>query len=147
MLEGKLYNQIGKCHGIAEHHWSGAVQFDKEDDTTSTIRCSIVPNGPPLDMCARQVSTPCSSAATTSYENIEPSNNTNVDSLPRAVDTANRPPQIRVHSRLVLKTFGRSIDYAKSRLELVGAMRDAIEGMVLFALLLLLAIIKLFGRP
>ena len=126
-LEGELYAKIGPCQGVAEMHSYGVVQIDGKNDTTaSLIRRDLPHKGPPRAIDAVQsfehdfaLNSPRNdSYLVTQYV---------VDYLPAILDEHARP-RGRTHSRLVMKTYGWPIKFAKSLPELVGAMKDAILG-------------------
>lgn len=146
VLEGDLYARIGHCDGVAELHSFGVVQVDGKDDTTSAIRHNLAANGPPRMIDAKQTGAHRATVASPhqGYETVpiyvQP------DYLPALKDFANARPRGRTHSRLVMKTFGWPIRFAKSLPELVGAMRDAILGEQSFVILLLILVLIEFGR-
>jgi len=125
-LEGELYAKIGPCEGVAKMHSYGVVQIEGENDTTaSLIRRDLPHKGPPRAIDAVQpleqdvLNSPGNdSYLVTQYV---------VDYLPAILDENTRP-RGRTHSRLVMKTYGWPIKFAKSLPELVGAMKDAILG-------------------
>lgn len=57
-----------------------------------------------------------------------PNDSYDEDFLPPLEGFANHLPKDRDHSRTVMKTFGWPIKFAKSLLELAGAMLDALIG-------------------
>lgn len=142
-LEGKLYAQIGACEGVAKMHSYGIVQIDGQDDTTTKlIRCKLESNGPPRQIDAIQpVANTASNGAPASSPDIERHGVTRytnaMDFLPvlDVKDVENAIPRGRTHSRLVMETYGWPIKYAKSLIEFVVAMRDAIIGAYLSSLL------------
>ena len=131
-LEGELYAKIGPCEGVAEMHSYGVVQIDGEKDTTSSlIRRNLLHKGSPRAIDAVQnleQDYALNSPGNDSY----PVTHYVVDYLPTILDE-NARPRGRTHSRLVMKTYGWPIKFAKSLLELVGAMRDAILGLLWLA--------------
>ena len=113
-------------------HSYGVVQIDGENDTTaSLVRRNLPHKGPPRAIDAVQHSE-------RDHALHSPGNDTYlvtqyiVDYLPAILDDKARP-RGRTHSRLVMKTYGWPIKFAKSLPELVGAMKDAILGMSLLA--------------
>jgi len=113
-------------------HSYGVVQIDCENDTTaSLVRRNLPHKGPPRAIDAIQHSE-------REHALHSPGNDSYlvtqyvVDYLPAILDDKARP-RSRTHSRLVMKTYGWPIKFAKSLPELVGAMRDAILGMFLIA--------------
>lgn len=124
-LEGELYAKIGPCQGVAEVYSYAIVQIEGEDDITSSlIRCNLLPKGRPRYIDAVQKR---------DYPLTSPGNDTHlitqyvVDYLPEIPDGRTHA-RSRTHSRLVMKTYGWPIKYAKSLLELVGSMKDVIQG-------------------
>ncbi|KAI0069675.1 hypothetical protein K474DRAFT_1610121, partial [Panus rudis PR-1116 ss-1] len=151
--EGELYSQIhdSQCSpGVAVHHSYGVVQLQiggkLREDSTVNIRRGLKVKGLPLCIDAKElkkaekrskisIQSPAKSDShvTTQYTGdfdeipedeelftMTPDPTTGKKSVP--------PPQNRLHSRLVLVTYGKPIKFFKSCLELVQAMKDAIEG-------------------
>ena len=113
-------------------HSYGVVQIDGENDTTaSLVRRNLPHKGPPRAIDAVQHSEQ-------EHALHSPGNDSYlvtqyvVDYLPAILDDKARP-RSRTHSRLVMKTYGWPIKFAKSLPELVGAMKDAILGTLSFA--------------
>jgi hypothetical protein len=128
-LEGELYAKIGLCEGVAQMHSYGVVQIGGEKDTTSSlIRRDLLHKGSPRAIDAVQnleQDYTLNSPGNDSY----PVTHYIVDYLPTILDE-NARPRGRTHSRLVMKMYGWPIKFAKSLLELFGAMRDAILGLL-----------------
>ncbi|KAI0072380.1 hypothetical protein K474DRAFT_401062 [Panus rudis PR-1116 ss-1] len=150
--EGELYAQIHKektAPGVAELYSYGVVRCrfrpgDKlRKDSTKNIRRKLEVTGVPLCIDATVTRprvdiplfspTKSDSYVTMQYTGV-------LDELPEAHDiytTSPTPddermpaprPQIRVHSRLVLSTYGTPVKFFKTCLQLVQVMKDAIEG-------------------
>ncbi|KAI0073065.1 hypothetical protein K474DRAFT_1775008 [Panus rudis PR-1116 ss-1] len=150
--EGELYAQIHKektAPGVAELYSYGVVRCrfrpgDKlRKDSTKNIRRKLEVTGVPLCIDATVTRprvdiplfspTKSDSYVTMQYTGV-------LDELPEAHDiytTSPTPddgripaprPQIRVHSRLVLSTYGTPVKFFESCLQLVQVMKDAIEG-------------------
>ncbi|KAF7970572.1 hypothetical protein HWV62_23679 [Athelia sp. TMB] len=124
-VEGDLYAQMGECDGITKLHSYGIVRVADEDDTTENIRNKLTACGRPRDINAKQ-----NRAARMSYDSLLEG-----DILPDLLPEhsvlesgTDHLPLIRARSRLVLETFGWPIMFAKSLLEFVGVLRDAING-------------------
>jgi hypothetical protein len=124
-LEGELYAKIGPCEGVAEMHSYSVVQIDGENDTTAgLVRHGLPHECPPraIDTVQQSEQDVLNSPGNDSYLVTQYV----VDYLPAILDENTRP-RGRTHSRLVMKTCW-PIKFAKSLLELVGAMKDAILG-------------------
>lgn len=112
----------------------GVVRIDESDDSTVKIRGNIKPMAGPVQIDRKQLRKPPAdrlqlhspghdSAVMTLYVG-------DPDYLPPIGDLQDKRPLNRIHSRLVMKTYGWSIKYAKSLSELVGAMKGAIIGII-----------------
>lgn len=114
--EGDLYAQIGLVEGVAEMFCHDVVHINGQvDSTAALIRDNLEVTEAPVYI-----------------DNVQSHGNAygEGDFLPpiQSHKVNEMRPRDRIHSRLVMKTYGWSIKYAKSLSELVGAMRDAIAG-------------------
>ena len=113
-------------------HSYSIVQIDGENDTTaSLVRRNLPHKGPPRAIDAVQHSEQ-EHALHSPGNDLYLVTQYVVNYLPAILDDR-ACPRSRTHSRLVMKTYGWLIKFAKSLPELVGAMRDAILGMFLIA--------------
>jgi hypothetical protein len=130
-------------------HSYGIVQINGEDDTTATlIRYGLEPDGGPRQIDAVQPLLASNEVSLMSpdierhgvirYTNL-------MDFLP-VLDDEKARPRGRTHSRLVMETYGFPIKYAKSPVEFVGVMRDAIVGVYLSSLYSLFIYVALIGH-
>ncbi|EPS97392.1 hypothetical protein FOMPIDRAFT_1025016, partial [Fomitopsis schrenkii] len=130
-LEGEFYKQIGHVPGVAVMRSYGVVHVDKEADTVaSRIRRGLSVHAKPRCINAAQqkmkaeaipTSTPGKSwGSTTDYSML-------IDYLP-FMEVEERTPRGKVHSRLVLESYGWPLKMALTPLELVQAMKDAVAG-------------------
>jgi hypothetical protein len=132
LLEGNLYADIGCCEGVAKMYSYGVVQVDGKDDTTADlIRCGLQPEGAPRRIDASQKMIVGSDITTSTPDKDRRliSRYIDIDYLP-VLEESDARPRSRTHSRLVMETYGWPIKFAKSLVELVGAMRDAIIGAI-----------------
>ncbi|KAI0924832.1 hypothetical protein AcV7_010427 [Taiwanofungus camphoratus] len=136
-LEGALYAQIGHCEGVAEMYSSCVVTVDEEQDTTETlIRRQLRTQGKPRVIDAKQAVPQDEKAVPRSSPDGERYGITQYtmfldylpEELPPGVTLEDVLPRGRTHSRLVMKTYGWPVKYAKSVLETVEVFRDAIIG-------------------
>ncbi|KAI0924833.1 hypothetical protein AcW2_010357 [Taiwanofungus camphoratus] len=133
-LEGKLYAEIGDCEGVAKLHSYCAVMVDEQLDTTrNLIRRDLAPEGTPIAIDARQKQVPRYPIHSPGEEWHSVTYYIDQDyvpreSLPEGIQLKDVQPRGKTHSRLVMKTYGRPIKFAKSLLEMVGAFKDAIVG-------------------
>jgi hypothetical protein len=127
-LEGEFYAEIGACEGVAEIYSYAIVQAEGKADLTShLIRRGLLPEGPRAIDADQKTNKDCPL--------ISFGNDTHVitqyvfNHLPEIPDEQARL-RSGTYSRLVMKTYGWPIKYAKSLPELVGAMKDAIIGTI-----------------
>ncbi|KAI0924873.1 hypothetical protein AcV7_010460 [Taiwanofungus camphoratus] len=136
-LEGALYAQIGHCEGVAEMYSYCVVTVDEEQDTTETlIRRQLRTQGKPRVIDAKQAVAQKETEVPRSSPDEERYGVTQYtmfldylpEELPPGVTLEDVLPRGRTHSRLVMKTYGWPVKYAKSVLETVEVFRDAIIG-------------------
>lgn len=135
-LEGEFYKHMGRTDGIAVMRSFSIVRINGEDDTVAQrIRRGLYVKGRPrcIDLPQPEEGTHPTSLPATSPDRDR--GNTTRYSSPRdylpAHDTAEISPRSKTHSRVVMESYGWSIRYAKSLLELVGALIDVLEGKLL----------------
>ncbi|KAI0073049.1 hypothetical protein K474DRAFT_1711083 [Panus rudis PR-1116 ss-1] len=152
-MEGELYAEIHSPNPspcVAGLYSYGIVRVrigDKvQDDSTEHIRRGLQVKGLPLCIDSKQTRTAEKRAKISTHS---PKNSDSfitvhytayIDEIPEDDELYTRDanptngkksvplPQNRVHSRLVLTTYGKPIKFFESCLELVQAMRDAITG-------------------
>ncbi|KAI0924109.1 hypothetical protein AcV5_010538 [Taiwanofungus camphoratus] len=133
-LEGKLYAEIGDCEGVAKLHSYCAVMVDGQLDTTrNLIRRDLAPEGNPVAIDAVQQQVPQHPNHSPGEEWQRVTYYIDQDYVPRRSRLDGKKledvqPRGKTHSRLVMKTYGWPIKFAKSLLEMVGAFKDAIVG-------------------
>ena len=139
-LEGEFYRCIGRVDGVAALHSFSMVRINGEDDKVeSRIRRGLYVKGRPrcIDLLQPSDNVDPTVLPTTSPDR-DRGNTTRYlsprDYLPPC-DTSEVSPRGKTHSRLVMESYGWSIRYAKSLLELVRAFRDAIQGKLLVLLI------------
>lgn len=128
--EHDFYTRIGHHDGVAGVYSFCDAHFDAIADNTATIRHNITAIGPPRQVNGRVIKEGRGSPSPGDWRYF-----TKFTKPDTFSNYHNSRPQSRTHSRLVMKTFGRPIMFAKSLLELVGAMRDALVGMYSLAIL------------
>ncbi|KAI0072498.1 hypothetical protein K474DRAFT_1711527 [Panus rudis PR-1116 ss-1] len=150
--EGELYAQIHEARvslGVAELHSYCVVKLRSGDeileDSTKNIRRDLEVQGLPLCLDTKELRRAENRANVAEHSPKHDSHVTtqytgHLDEIPEDDERFTRqpndsnereialPPQNRVHSRLVLSTYGHPVKYFDSCLELVQAMKDAIEG-------------------
>ena len=131
-LEGEFYKLVGPADGIARMRSYCTVKIGGQEDTVSSrIRCGLSVKGKPrcIDMSQED---PDPATIPETPPDRDRGNTTQYqaerDYLPQH-DVPEISPRGKTHSRLVMESYGWSIRYAKTLLELVGSTRDAIEGM------------------
>ncbi|TFY73418.1 hypothetical protein EWM64_g10594 [Hericium alpestre] len=136
-LEGELYKKAGNCDGVARHYSHCAVRIGagkQVDDTFILIRRDVKPEGPPLDLTTQQTFRPSEPDGTEEDTYILPSfsDDTILWSEDRfeAVNVVGElpVPRNRVHSRLVLLSFGHPLTKFYHLVEVFGGFEDAVQG-------------------
>ncbi|KAH9836683.1 uncharacterized protein C8Q71DRAFT_867554 [Rhodofomes roseus] len=136
-LEGDIYDILEHCEGVAVMHSYAAVFIDGSKDTTlSFIRRGFATSGNHIQVAAPQKIADSDAIEAIPHGTPEERHKTTRyvidqgDYLPEDPDAdADRwLPRERVHSRLVMKTYGWPAKNAKSPLELATVLRDAING-------------------
>ncbi|CCM06612.1 uncharacterized protein FIBRA_08891 [Fibroporia radiculosa] len=135
-LEGELLEMIGDCEGVAQLHSYCSVTIDGQTDTThSLIRRDLVVADTPRSIETNQEQTKPSAEAPNYRPNSpdgERSGTTRYlpdqDFLPPLALEQGLPPLRKVHSRLVVRTYGWPIKYALSPAELLCVVADAVRG-------------------
>ncbi|THH13566.1 hypothetical protein EW146_g6674 [Bondarzewia mesenterica] len=128
-LEGEMYALIGEQEGVAKMHSYGVVKVDGEDDSTFTlIRRQLRPAGRPrhVDMYQNHVTPSVESPL--GDLSVQVKYVIDEDYLPPIESRDDYPPRNKIHSRLVLATYGWSVKRFLSCLELVQGLKDAITG-------------------
>lgn len=133
-LEGEIYERLEGCEGIAVMHSYGSVTINGDIDTTLTlIRRGQLVEGNHIDINTSQEVK--AEKARSAIPDTSPDQRHGVtyyvdEYLPPA-DKRGCPPQQRVHSRLVMRTYGWPVKYATSPVKLLIALRAAIKGICL----------------
>ncbi|THH10375.1 hypothetical protein EW146_g8388 [Bondarzewia mesenterica] len=128
-LEGEMYALIGEQEGVAKMHSYGIVKVDGEDDTTFTlIRRQLRPAGLPRHVDIYQKRVTPSIESPLGDLSVQIKYVIDEDFLPPIESEDDYPPRNKIHSRLVLATYGWSVKRFLSCLELVQALKDAITG-------------------
>ncbi|THH11573.1 hypothetical protein EW146_g7997 [Bondarzewia mesenterica] len=128
-LEGEMYALIGEQEGVAKMHSYGVVKVDGEDDSTFTlIRRQLRPADRPrhVDMYQNRVTPSIESPL--GDLSVQVKYVIDEDYLPPIESRDDYPQRNKIHSRLVLATYGWSVKRFLSCLELVQALKDAITG-------------------
>lgn len=137
-LEGEFYQRIGRVDGVAVLHSFSMVRINGEDDKVeSRIRRGLYVKGRPRCIDLAQPDDDANTAALPTTSPDRDRGNTTRYLSPRdylpPCDIDEVSPRGKTHSRLVMESYGWSIRYAKSLLELVRAVRDALQGKPLIA--------------
>lgn len=138
-LEGELYAKAfvngNSGDGIAKVHSFGTVHVGHEvDDTLNHIRKKVPVQGKAIRLLPNR-SANDKRIALFGYE--APLLDDNIYPWPQNLynlGADHQSPYNRIHSRLVMSTFGWSIRYFKSLPEVMGVMRDAIAGKIVLDL-------------
>ncbi|KAH9835348.1 uncharacterized protein C8Q71DRAFT_765355 [Rhodofomes roseus] len=130
-LEGEFYKKIGPARGVARMRSYSVVKINGHDDMTSSrTRSDLNVQGKPrcIDVSQRDIAHAKISASSPDRDRI---NTTRylyaLDYLP-SFDLPETSPRGRTHSRIVIETYGWSIKYAASLVELVHAVNDVLHG-------------------
>ena len=132
-LEGEFNGRIGRVNGVAVLHSFSMVRINGEDDKIeSRIRRGLYVKGRPRCIDLLQPGDSMNPAALPTTSPDRDRGNTTRYLSPRdylpVCNTDEVSPRGKTHSRLVMESYGWSIRFAKSLLELVGACRDALQG-------------------
>lgn len=126
--EGELYSHIygdrEELPGIAKMYSHGTViieGWERREDTTMNIRGELEPAGPSRRFYNRQPTVQLQEKLM-----AEPLPVDARDYLPE--ENGYKPPQPRVHTRLVLSTYGWSIKHFVTLLELVYTLSAIVTG-------------------
>ncbi|KAA1475867.1 hypothetical protein DENSPDRAFT_826579 [Dentipellis sp. KUC8613] len=129
--EGELYAKAGACDGVAKVHCYGVVHMGSQrDDTLMTIRRNLEHYGDAIDLNTRQLKF-------TATEELEKDKYLMQSSRNWAewvgdlflLDTGNKYiPRNRIHTRVIMSTYGWPLTEFLSLRELLGALHDAVAG-------------------
>lgn len=133
-VEGAFYAQLHGAKGVATMYGYGVVRVTVNgqktaDDTLNVIRNGLKANKTPhaIDFKQRVVlPEPPTGGDIKSVPRYAPEEWD--DYLPETKESKTGGPRNRIHSRLILATYGWPIKYACSLLELVSVMKHAITG-------------------
>ncbi|KAI0310980.1 hypothetical protein OF83DRAFT_1153013 [Amylostereum chailletii] len=131
--EGKLYDVASKgkpIPGVVSFYSYGIVRINgKVDDTLQLIRKSVFPRrgDSPLRLYSNELVLAEESWLQT--RDADKAEDVEVQAALKTIfEDDPTPPLNRIHSRLVMSTYGRPLHSFKSLLELVGALHDIVAG-------------------
>ncbi|TFY73880.1 hypothetical protein EWM64_g10132, partial [Hericium alpestre] len=136
-LEGDLYVKAGECDGVARYYSHCTVQIGagkKDDCTFDLIRRNIKPAGLPLDLTTQQSPRASEPDGTEEDTYILPSFSDDPilwsEDRFEAVNVVGKlpVPRNRVHSRLVMRSFGYPVTKFFHLVEVLGGFQDAVQG-------------------
>ncbi|TFY70025.1 hypothetical protein EVG20_g2910 [Dentipellis fragilis] len=127
--EGTLYHEAGSCAGVAKLHSFGIVRIGEQEDTTLEVaRKGLQHNGKALNLETKQ------SKVFDAHEedkylmpSFKPEEHAE-DFFEYDGKTTGPIPRNRIHTRLVMSSYGWPLVHFASLSELVGALYDAVAG-------------------